>query len=276
METGIDKMTAIFQVDAFTDKPFKGNPAGVCILEESASEEWMQNVAKEMAISETAFLHPESNGYALRWFTPEAEVDMCGHATLASAHILWEKGFAGRNETLRFFTKSGLLTASLNNDWIELDFPELPERETEVPSELMKALGVKKTIHVGKNAFDYLVELESEEEIRDLKPDFSMLSKITRRGVSVTAISSSDEYDFVSRLFAPAIGISEDPVTGSAHCCLGPYWMKKLNKNSFTAYQASERGGFLKVQVMGERVLISGKAVTIIEAKLLDSGSKRL
>ncbi|MEZ5334591.1 MAG: PhzF family phenazine biosynthesis protein [Methanolobus sp.] len=264
-------MTIIYQVDAFTDKPFQGNPAGVCILDKPADEKWMQNVAKEMAVSETAFLYPEKDGHNLRWFAPGAEVDMCGHATLASAHILWEKGFAGKNETLSFFTKSGLLKASLNNEWIELDFPELPENETEAPEGLLEALGVEKAAYIGKNAFDYLVELESEEEIRNMKPDFSRLTKIKCRGISVTSVSSSGEYDFVSRFFAPSIGIAEDPVTGSAHCCLGPYWTKKLNGNSFTAHQASERGGYMKVQVMGKRVLISGKAVTVIEGRILDS-----
>ncbi|WMW24061.1 PhzF family phenazine biosynthesis protein [Methanolobus sediminis] len=261
-------MITIYQVDAFTDIPFAGNPAGVCILDGPANEEWMQNVAKEMAISETAFLYPENDGYDLRWFAPDAEVDLCGHATLASAHILWEKGFAGEDETLRFFTKSGLLTATFNDGWVELDFPALTEEETDAPVGLTEALGVK-TLYTGKNAFDYLVEVASEEELRSIKPDLPKLAEITARGINVTAISSSKEYDFISRLFAPAIGIPEDPVTGSAHCCLGPYWAKKLNKTVFTAYQASERGGFLKVQVKGERVLISGKAVTVIEGKIL-------
>lgn len=263
-----NKMTKIYQVDSFTDRPFAGNPAGVCILDKPACDNWMKNVAKEMAVSETAFLYPEKGGYNLRWFAPGAEVDLCGHATLASAHILWEKGFADKDKTLMFFTKSGLLTAKLNDGWIELDFPAFSEEQADAPEGLMEALGVK-SVYIGRNAFDYLVEVASEEELRSIKPDLMRLAKITTRGVSVTSVSSSGKYDFASRLFAPAIGIPEDPVTGSAHCCLGPYWMKKLNKSIFTAYQASERGGFLKVQVKNERVLISGKAVTVIEGEIL-------
>ncbi len=263
-------MPKIYHVDSFTDKPFSGNPAGVCILEGAADDKWMQNVAKEMNLSETAFLYPEKNGYNLRWFAPDAEVDLCGHATLASAHIIWEKGFAEKYETLRFFTKSGDLTANSEDEWIQLNFPVLPEEQTDAPEEIIDALGIE-PIYTGRNAFDYLVEVASEDELRAIQPDFSKLSKITTRGVCVTAIASSADCDFVSRLFAPAIGIPEDPVTGSTHCCLGPYWMKKLNKNNFISYQASERGGFLKVKVVEDRVLISGKAITVIESRILYS-----
>jgi PhzF family phenazine biosynthesis protein len=263
-------MTKIYQVDAFTDKPFTGNPAGVCILDKPADKNWMQNVAKEMAISETAFLYPEDSGYNLRWFTPNAEVDLCGHATLASAHLLWEKCYADKEDILEFHTKSGTLTATLKEGWIGLDFPVLDEEETEVPEGLVEALGIK-PVYVGRNIFDYIVEVSSEEELSKINPDFTKLANINARGFSVTAISKSDEYDFVSRFFAPSVGVPEDPVTGSAHCCLGPYWMKKLNKSNLTAYQASARGGFLKIKVMGNRVLISGKSVTAIEGMLLDS-----
>jgi len=256
----------IYQVDAFTEKPFKGNPAGVCVLDKQIEDDWMQNVAKEMNLSETAFLLANGDGYNLRWFTPSAEVDLCGHATLASAHILWEKGYLSKEQEAKFYTKSGLLTATITDGWIQLDFPATPEREADAPAELISALGVE-PIYVGKNIFDYLVEVESEDVVKKLKPDFMRLAKIPMRGVVVTA--SSKEYDFVSRFFAPGIGIPEDPVTGSAHCCLGPYWMKKLKKTSFIAYQASERGGVLKVKVAGERVLISGKAVTVMEGQLL-------
>ncbi|WP_340819494.1 PhzF family phenazine biosynthesis protein [Methanolobus sp. WCC4] len=261
-------MTSIYQVDAFTDEPFKGNPAGVCILEQAANEEWMQTVAREMNLSETAFLYPDGKGYNLRWFAPDTEVDLCGHATLASAHILWEKDFADKKDVLEFHTKSGTLTASLKDGWIELDFPALLEEESEIPEGLSEALGIE-PVYVGRSVFDYIIEVCSEEELRAIDPDLTRLSTITTRGFSVTALSSSDEYDFVSRLFAPAIGIPEDPVTGSAHCCLGPYWMKKLGKNSFTAYQASTRGGVVRVQVKRDRVLLSGKAVTVIEGKIL-------
>jgi PhzF family phenazine biosynthesis protein len=254
----------IYQVDAFTDKPLSGNPAGVCILNEKLNEKLMQNIASEMNLPETAFLVKEGEGYNLRWFTPNAEIDLCGHATLASAYILWEKGYLKKDHEAKFSTKSGLLTAKMNEGWIELNFPAVLEEKTEPPSELLEALGVKAT-YVGKNKFDYLVEVESEETVTTIKPDFMKLLKIPARGVIIT--SKSKEYDFVSRFFAPQIGVWEDPVTGSSHCCLGPYWQKKLNKNEFIAYQTSERGGILKVKVIGERVLISGKAVTVMEGE---------
>lgn len=257
-------MTIIYQIDSFTDKPFSGNPAGVCILEEPADENWMQDVAKEMAVSETAFLYPDDEGYNLRWFAPDAEVDLCGHATLASAHVLWEKGYLGKDETARFLTKSGVLTATFNDGWIELDFPALGEEQADAPDGLIEALGTEPK-YVGRNVFDYIIEVGSESELRSIEPDLSMLARITTRGVVVTSLSGSEKYDFVSRLFAPAIGIPEDPVTGSSHCCLGPYWMKRLGRDTFSAYQASRRGGFMKVQVRGERVLLSGKAVTVLE-----------
>ena len=255
----------IYQVDAFTEKPFKGNPAAVCVLDKQVEDSWMQNVAMEMNLSEAAFLLSNGEGYNLRWFTPNSEVDLCGHATLASAHILWERGYLSKEQEAKFYTKSGLLIAKLHEGWIQLDFPATPEKEAEAPVELISALGVE-PIYVGKSVFDYLVEVDSEDVVENIKPDFIKLMKVPMRGVIVTA--KSKEYDFVSRFFAPGIGIFEDPVTGSAHCCLGPYWMKKLKKEIFTAYQASERGGILKVQV-GERVLISGKAVTVMEGQLL-------
>lgn len=256
----------IYQVDAFAEKPFSGNPAGVCILNEKLDEKLMQKIANEMNLSETAFLVKEGEGYNLRWFTPNAEVDLCGHATLASAHILWEKGYLRKDQEAKFSTKSGLLTAKMNNGWIELNFPAVLEEKTEPPAGLLEALGAEAS-YIGKNKFDYLVEVESEEIVTVIKPDFMRLSKVPTRGVIVT--SKAREYDFVSRFFAPEVGVWEDPVTGSAHCCLGLYWQKKLNKDEFIAYQTSERGGVLKVKVVGERVLISGKAVTVLEGELL-------
>ncbi|MDW5551697.1 PhzF family phenazine biosynthesis protein [Methanosarcina sp.] len=256
----------IYQVDAFTEKPFSGNPAGVCVLNEKPEEILMQNIAREMNLSETAFLIKEGEKYNLRWFTPNAEVDLCGHATLASAHILWEKGYLRKDIEVKFSTKSGLLTAKTSDGWIELNFPALPEEKTEPSVELLEALGTQAT-YVGKNKFDYLVEVESEEIVTTMKPDFMKLLKLPARGVIVT--SRAKEYDFVSRFFAPQIGVLEDPVTGSAHCCLGPYWQKKLNKYEFIAYQASERGGILRVKVADNRVLISGKAITVLEGELL-------
>jgi PhzF family phenazine biosynthesis protein len=257
----------IFQVDAFTDKPFSGNPAAVCVLDGPADEEWMQNVAAEMNISETAFLYREDGGYNLRWFTPTTEVELCGHATLASAHILWETGRLGREETAEFHTLSGVLTAKRRGSLIELDFPLEPETEAETPAGLLESLAVT-PLYVGKNRFDYIVEVDSEEIVRGLRPDFAVLKKVPARGVMVTSVSDAQEYDFVSRFFGPAAGIDEDPVTGSAHCCLGPYWQKRLGKSEFTAYQASPRGGVVHVSVKGDRVLIVGRAVTVLRAEL--------
>jgi len=258
----------IFQVDAFTDKPFSGNPAGVCILEKPADENWMQNVAAEMNLSETAFLFRKEDGFNLRWFTPKMEVDLCGHATLASAHILYTEGYLKPEQKADFHTKSGLLKAEFKNGWIELDFPRLVEESVKVPEDLSRALGAK-PLYVGKCGFMYLAELESENVIRNLKPDFSILGKPEIGSVIVTSRASTKGYDFVSRFFAPAVGINEDPVTGSAHCCLGPYWSKKLGKNEFVAYQASARGGVLKVKVAKDRVYLEGQAVTVLEGELL-------
>ena len=260
----------IFQVDAFTNKPFLGNPAGVCILSETADATWMQSVAREMNVSETAFLYPEAEGYHLRWFTPAVEVDLCGHATLASAHILWEKGYLAPTQQVRFQTRSGLLTADKNGEWIEMNFPAEEAKESTAPPKLITALGIK-PLFVGKNRFDYIIEAESEQVVRSIHPNLSMLGAVTTRGAIVTSLSSSPDYDFVSRFFAPAVGIPEDPVTGSAHCCLGPYWNKRLEKSQFRAYQASARGGVLKVRVEGDRVSLSGQAVTILEAEFLPS-----
>lgn len=257
----------IYQVDSFADRAFKGNPAAVCILDEKKSDDWMRDVAAEMNLSETAFLFKLEDGFSLRWFTPEVEVDLCGHATLASAHILWEQGYLKREEEARFHTRSGLLTAKYSDGWIELNFPVEPERSCEMPQGLDKALGVE-IKYTGKNRMDYIAEVNSEDEVRNMKPDFNLLKSLGARGVIVTSISNSEGYDFVSRFFCPGIGIDEDPVTGSAHCCLAPYWAEKLNKNEFKAYQASKRGGMLGVTVIGERVVLSGKAVTILKGEL--------
>ncbi len=258
----------ITQVDAFTDRPFSGNPAGVCILEEMRDDRWMQNVAKEMNLSETAFLVKAADGYDLRWFTPETEVELCGHATLASAHVLWEERHLQPGEEARFQTKSGLITARQQEGWIEMDFPAEPEKAAVPPPELAAALDVL-PVYIGKNRFDYLVEIESENVLRRLKPDFSVLGQVPMRGVIVTARSLSTKYDFISRFFAPAVGIDEDPVTGSAHCCLGPYWQKKLKRYQLYAYQASARGGEIHVRVSADRVMLSGKAVTVLRGELM-------
>lgn len=257
----------IYIVDAFTEHPYKGNPAAVCILDSERSDQWMQNVASEMNLSETAFLIEENEGYSLRWFTPEAEVDLCGHATLASAHILWEESiFCG--EEVRFITKSGWLSAKKIGQWIQLNFPLEREQESEAPIELVEGLGTDFT-YVGKNRLDYLVEVEDEETLRNLQPNFRLLKTLKSRGIIVTSKSNRSQADFVSRCFYPALGVDEDPVTGSAHCCLGPYWQRKLNKNDLIAIQLSKREGLLKLSVGTERILLSGQAVTTLRGDLL-------
>jgi PhzF family phenazine biosynthesis protein len=258
----------VTQVDAFTSEPFKGNPAAVCFLPEEHDPEWMQNVAREMNLAETAFLLPRADGYGLRWFTPTVEVDLCGHATLASAHVLWETGRLAADETARFHTRSGLLTAVKRGDWIELDFPATPDEPVEAPPGLAESLGVTPR-YVGKSIFDYLVELDSEESVRALRPDFGVMKKIGARGVIATSRSADPGFDFVSRYFAPAFGIDEDPVTGSTHCCLAPFWSRRLGKTSFRARQISARGGELKVDLDGDRVRLGGQAVTVLRAELL-------
>lgn len=260
-------MTSIYQVDSFASEPFKGNPAAVCILPEPTNEAWMQNVAMEMNLSETAFLHPVDGGFSLRWFTPTTEVDLCGHATLASAHILWETGTLLSRETAKFYTRSGLLTAVKNGDWIEMDFPAEKVEPSNPSDALLEALGVAPAF-VGKNRMDYFVEVPGEELVRELQPDFSLLARLPARGVIVTSRSRSEEYDFVSRCFYPAYGIPEDPVTGSAHCALAPYWAEKLGKQEMIGYQASGRGGFVRVKDLGERTLIAGQAVTVLRGEI--------
>jgi PhzF family phenazine biosynthesis protein len=229
----------------------------------------MQNVAREMNLSETAFLHRQGDGFNLRWFTPSVEVELCGHATLASAHILWETGVLGRGERARFHTRSGLLLAESRGEEIELDFPATPDEPAIAPPGLCEALGVVPT-YTGRTRFDFVLEVESERTVRSLTPDFAKLRALSVRGIIVTSASASAEYDFVSRFFAPGAGIDEDPVTGSAHCCLGPFWSKRLGKEEFVAYQASARGGRVRVRVAGERVYLGGRAVTVLRGELVD------
>lgn len=255
----------LLHVDAFTSEAFQGNPAAVCLLDRERDEAWMQKVAAEMNLSETAFLLPAGDAFSLRWFTPAIEVALCGHATLASAHALWSEGIAD-DETLRFQTKSGVLTAQRNGDWIELDFPATLEQRCDPPPVLLESLGITNPVYVGRNQFDYLVEVESEDAVRALAPDHARLRTIDVRGVMVT--SRSSDYDFVSRFFAPGSGIDEDPVTGSAHCCLTPYWSARLGKKEMTAFQASKRGGVVRVRLAGDRVKLGGRAVTVLRGAL--------
>lgn len=257
----------IFQVDAFADEPFRGNPAAVVMLTEPRDSAWMQAVGMEMNLSETAFLEKRDDGWGLRWFTPAVEVDLCGHATLASAHTLWECGELDPTVPARFHTRSGLLTCRFQSGWIEMDFPATPAAPADAPEGLLDALGARPQF-VGKTKFDYLVEIASEAELKALDPDHSQLRKLGARGVMVTARSDNPKFDFVSRFFAPGSGIDEDPATGSAHCCLGPYWAAKLGRNELTAFQASKRGAVVRVVVNGDRVLLYGQAVTVMKGEL--------
>ncbi len=263
--------TLLYQADAFTDTPFRGNPAAVCLLDGPREEDWMRSLAAEMNLSETAFLLPEGDGYRLRWFTPRVEVSLCGHATLASAHILWEQGFLPTQEPARFETLSGRLTAhSLPGGWIGLDFPAQPPSPADAPEGLLAALGVseEQVRFVGRYKNNTLVELDREQTVRSLTPDFERLEQVETRAVSVTAMADDPQLDFVSRFFAPRMGINEDPVTGSAHTALTPFWSAITGKPELEAMQVSARGGRLRLRALGERVAIAGQAVTIFSARL--------
>lgn len=266
----------IVQVDAFTDQPFGGNPAAVCVTEGPLAEETMQAIAAEMNLSETAFLYPlngsESDGFSLRWFTPTTEVDLCGHATLASAHVLWSEGYLSAGTAAKFKSQSGWLGAQQRESgWIELDFPAQPVSPAHVMPQLVRSLCCQGDIRtVTKSEVNYLVETHSEQSVRDMAPDFTELQKLPVQGVIVTAAAENESYDFVSRYFAPAVGINEDPVTGSAHTSLAPYWQEKLGKSVMMAQQVSARGGVIKVNCTDSgRVLISGQAVTVLKGELL-------
>jgi PhzF family phenazine biosynthesis protein len=268
---GLLTVITIYTVDAFTSTPFSGNPAAVCILEAFPEDDrWLQQVAAEMNLSETAFLCAMDNGsYRLRWFTPKAEVDLCGHATLASAQVLWETGAAYGIERLRFHTKSGVLTAKRLDKGIELDFPAEPPAPCAAPPQLSKALGNNQPVAIYRNRLDYIVELATETELRELTPDFRALSELPSRGLLVTSHSDNPNLDFVARCFFSPVGIDEDPVTGSAYCALAPYWKGKLGKSTLKAAQLSARGGILNLQAANDRVLIQGQAVIVIKGLLV-------
>jgi PhzF family phenazine biosynthesis protein len=260
----------IVQVDAFTDTPFAGNPAAVCLLPAPRDEAWMQAVALEMNLSETAFLvRRDDTSYDLRWFTPTVEVDLCGHATIASAHVLWEEGHLPPGVQARFHSRSGLLTADRDGDWIELDFPATPAEPTDAPPGLIEALGAT-ALYCGRTRFDYFVELDSEATVRALTPDMSLLKTVRTRGTIVTSRASTDGFDYVCRFFGPRWGVDEDPVTGSAQSALGPYWQQRLGKDDLLGYQASPRGGIVRVRPRGDRVRIAGKAVTTMVGELIE------
>ncbi|HEV7570368.1 MAG TPA: PhzF family phenazine biosynthesis protein [Thermoanaerobaculia bacterium] len=257
----------LLQIDAFTSDAFKGNPAAVCFMDGARDDQWMANVAAEMNLAETAFLTPNNRDWDLRWFTPTVEVDLCGHATLASAHAIWSENISS-DDVLRFHTRSGVLTAKYDGDMIELDFPAKRADSIAAPAGLLDALGVTSATYVGRNQFDYIVELPSEAEVRALTPDHGVLRQLPVRGVIVTARGTGD-YDFISRFFAPGSGVDEDPVTGSSHCCLTPYWSERLGKTEMNAYQASPRGGAIRVLLDGDRVKLAGHAVTVLRGELL-------
>jgi len=257
----------LYQVDAFTNERFKGNPAAVCLMKEARDDDWMQALATEMNLSETAFVQRDGKRTGLRWFTPSTEVDLCGHATLASAHVLWESGAFEADQAIEFDTRSGVLTARHDGDWMELDFPATPEEQATCNIDLERGLGVPPT-YVGKSKFDYLVEMPSEQVVRDISPDFMVLERANARGIIVTSHAAGDDYDFVSRFFAPQSGVPEDPVTGSSHCCLAPYWAKRLGKSELIGHQVSQRGGVVRVRVDGPRVFLGGQAVTVFDATL--------
>jgi PhzF family phenazine biosynthesis protein len=262
----------LWQVDAFTDRPFSGNPAAVCLLDSQRDAEWMQAVAAEMNLSETAFLRPVGAEFELRWFTPTVEVDLCGHATLAAAHALWSRDDAALGDVIRFHTRSGVLTASRSRELIELDFPATPAVECSPPEGLLAAVGPhvqSSTLLVARTKFDAFLLLADAAVVRGLQPDFGRLGQIPSRGVIVTAASDDVRCDFISRFFAPAAGIDEDPVTGSAHCALGPFWSQRLGKSRVVGYQASARGGVVHVHDRGDRVTLGGQAVTVFEGRLV-------
>ena len=262
----------IIQVDSFTDRAFRGNPAAVCVLSATQADSWLQMVAQEMNLSETAFLIKQEQQYSLRWFTPTTEVPLCGHATLASAHVLWTEGYASTGQQLKFATKSGILTARYQDNWIELDFPVSRSQDIPPITKLADALGVDfKT--VSYNSLGYLVEISNPEQVSQLQPNFTLLQQLPISNVIVTSKAKEDsQYDFVSRFFAPGLGIDEDPVTGAAHCCLAPYWRDRLHQDQFLAYQASPRGGVVKIDYDGgDRVLLSGQAVTVMRGELIEA-----
>lgn len=264
MQTVIASFT---QVDAFTSKPFGGNPAAVCVLPVPASPEWMAAVARETNLPATAFVSAADDGFELRWYTATTELELCGHGTLASAHVLYESGRAKAGDRIRFRTRAGVLSAISRDGWIELDFPATPDQRIEPTPALLEGLGVP-VRYVGRGRLDCVVEVADEKTVRELRPDLARLREVEARGIIVTSRSSTTECDFVSRFFAPSTGISEDPVTGSAHCCLAPFWAQRLGKTSFVAHQVSARGGILRLALEGDRVRIAGQAVTVVRGEL--------
>ena len=262
--------TPLFQVDAFASGPFTGNPAAVCLLERPADPAWMQAVAAEMNLSETAFVHPldgdDPGRFGLRWFTPTVEVELCGHATLASAHVLWDTRRLAPDTAVRFETRSGTLTASRSGDEVELDLPADPVTPSEPEPGLLDAVGLADA-EASRGRVGWLLEVADAHMVRTARPDFSRLAAFDI--AVLTAGADDPAYDFVSRCFGPKFGIDEDPVTGSAHCALGPYWAERLGRDQLTGYQASARGGIVRVRVGGDRTSLGGRAETVTRGELL-------
>jgi len=255
-------------VDAFTSSPFGGNPAAVCVLDDARDDEWMALVAREMNAAATAFVRPSDGGaFDLRWFSPARELELCGHGTLASAHLLWESGRLDAGSVARFRTRSGGLTAARRDGWIDLDFPLTPAEPVAAPPALVAALGVTARF-VGRSRFDYLVEVDDERAVVAVRPDFALLKACDARGAIVTSAANDPNVDFVSRYFAPAFGIDEDPATGSTHCCLAPFWSARLGKPELVARQVSARGGVVRTAISGGRVRLSGQAITVLRCEL--------
>lgn len=259
--------TPLLQVDAFTATPFHGNPAAVCLLDAERPTAWMQTLAAELNLPATAFVHAEGDGFGVRWFSPTTELALCGHGTLASAHALWDTGRLAPSTAARFSSRSGVLSAERRDGWIALDLPAEPATAAAPPVGLLDAVGVKAR-WVGRNRFDYVLELDDEAAVRAVMPDFRALGAIDTRGVIVTARASTPGFDFVSRFFAPRFGIPEDSVTGSAHCCLAPLWAARLGTARLAALQVSARTGVVRAEVAGDRVVLSGQAVTVLRGEL--------
>ncbi len=259
---------SILTVDAFADSAYSGNPAAVCVLESQRDADWMQQIASEMNLSETCFIERSGAEFGLRWFTPAMEVDLCGHGTLASAHVLWEEGHLATDQPARFQTRSGLLTAVRTEGGIEMDFPVTPPEPVEIAPEVVEVAGCQPR-YVGRTARDLLVVLPDATQVRNLQPDVKQIAALPSLGVIITAASDDPEFDFISRYFAPKAGIDEDPVCGSAHCTLAPYWQAKLGKDSLRAYQASARGGVVTMRVSDDRVALGGRAVTVLRGELV-------
>lgn len=263
----------LFHVDAFASKAFTGNPAAICLLNEAPDAEWMQSMASELNLSETAFVWPEGNNFRLRWFTPKIEVPLCGHATLATAHVLYETRQCDNHKPIHFETLSGILECIKTSEGILMNFPAARVLDTSPQPAIYNALGLKvapQFVGLAQKSNTLLIEVSGSDNVETLTPDHALLLKINSPNIIVTSKGNTHQpYDFVSRYFGIQQGIPEDPVTGSAHCILAPYWARKLNKNTFHAKQVSKRGGELKLNLLGDRVQIIGNAITLFRSEIL-------